>query len=88
MVRQAAILQTSGTREATLGTMKKTIKAMPTGNEHKGKINAKYTFCKTHAEHPALLNPTRAKNNNNRRIKWLLYKHINDWTDVVKGGGH
>ena len=35
--------------------------------------------------HPEIFNPVMAKNDDDRRIEWLTFKNINNWTDAVKG---
>ena len=57
---------------------------MTAGNKHKGKINVKYTCCKTRTKHLALSNPTLTKNDKDRRIEWLVFKHTNMLTAAVK----
>ena len=64
--------------------MKKAIFAMKVGTEHEASMDAEYVFRKARASHPEVFTPVLAKNADDRRIEWMTYKNINDWTDMVK----
>ena len=82
--RGAAMMQASGTGEATYAKMDKKNEALTVGTSHADTLNSKYTFCKARMAHPEIFNPVMAKNDDDRRIEWLTFKNINDWTDAVK----
>ena len=76
--------QASGMGEASGKSMVHAISVLSVGTKHTGTLDPTYTFWKAQKENPALLNPIMAKNNDNWRVKCQSYKHINDWTDMVK----
>lgn len=81
---QFAMLHASGEGEASSSRLNKILKVMTLGTSHEGKLNSTYTLRKARTDHPEMFGSVNAKNNNERRIKWMTYKHINDWTNTVK----
>ena len=47
-------------------------------------MNIEYVWRKTRTKHPEILNPVKTKNNEDRRVEWLTYKNIIDWTARAK----
>ena len=54
------------------------------GTAWENKFNLDYCWRRTRAKNPAILNPVKAKNNEDRRVEWLTYKNIMDWTACAK----
>ena len=84
LAMHAAMMQASGQGEANCRNMRNTIIAMTVGTEHEAKLKTQYVFRKARATHPEVFTPVLAKNDDDRRIDWMTYKNINDWTDMVK----
>jgi hypothetical protein len=49
------------------------------GMPHKIKFSIDYLWRRQRLDHPALINPNRAINNENHRVDWLTYRNIIDW---------
>lgn len=79
------MMQALGEGKATTAKLSRTLFAATTGTDHEGTFNHKYAVERARREHPALFQPVQAKNNDDRRVEWLTYKDINDWTDACKG---
>ena len=84
LAMQAAMMQAAGQGEANSSNMRKAIFAMTVGTEHGTSMDTEYVFKKARASHPEVFTPVLAKNDDDRRIEWMTYKNINDWTDMVK----
>jgi len=80
----ATMMQVSGESEASGPKMTATVIALTHGTKWEGQFNPDYAWRKTRAVHPEILNPVQAKNHEDRRVDWLSFKNINDWTDGVK----
>ena len=81
----ATMMQVSAEEgEASRQKMLIVVRALKIGTEWEGKFDEEYVWRKTRKDHPALLNPVKAKNHEDRRADWLTYNNINDWTDRAK----
>ena len=84
LVAHAAMMQVSGEGEANRQKMVITAKALMMGTEWEQKICPDYLWRKVREDHPVILNPIKQKHNEDRRVDWLTYKNVNDWTDRSK----
>ena len=84
MAVHGTMRQVSGDGEASKQFLKATSEALVSGTEHEGTFNHEYAVRASRRRHPELLLPARAKNNEDRRVDWLTFKNINQWTDGVK----
>ena len=76
---QSAMMQVSGEGEAPAVNMKATAHALVAGTAHENKFNVAYAWRRARLDYPEILNPVRAKSNEDRRVDWLTYKNIHDW---------
>ena len=84
LARHAAMQQASGTGEVSGKSMAHDIYALTVGTKYEGTLDPTYAVRKARNENPAMFNPVMAKNDDDRRVEWLSYKNINDWTDMAK----
>ena len=80
LATQATMMQVSGEGEACRSKMIATATALMHKTEWEGKIDPNYLWNLARAEHPAIMNPVMAKAQDDRRVDWLTYKNIQDWT--------
>ena len=80
----AAMLQVSGNGEASKAKLKAATDALKTGEKWEGLFDTEYALKAARRRHPELLNPAGAKNTDDRRMDWLTFKMINEWTDRMK----
>ena len=78
------MLQASGEGEATTRKLTNNFMTMTAGTKHKGSFSHKYAVRKARQDNQTVFMPVQAINDDNCRVEWLTYKHINDWNDVVK----
>ena len=78
------MLQVSGEGEASSSKIKTLTSGLVVGTEWENKFNIDYCWCRTRAKNLAILNPVKAKNNEDHHVEWLTYKNIMDWTDHAK----
>ena len=64
--------------------MKVLVEGLMAGTKWEDKIDPGYLWRKTRACHPEVLNPLKAKKNEDRRVEWLTYKNITHWTTRAK----
>ena len=81
---QAAMSQAAGAGEVTSRMLKNSIVAATAGTKHEGNFNARYVASCSRFLHPEVFHPVMALTNEDRRVEWLTYKNLNDWTDIVK----
>ena len=81
---QAAMLQASGEGEATTRKLTDTLVSLTAGTNHEGSFDPDYAVKKTRRLNPAVFAPVNAINDDDRRIEWLTYKNLNDWTNAIK----
>lgn len=84
LATQAVMMQVAGVGEASAKTMKVLVEGLVAGTEWEDKIDAEYTWRKTRSSHPEILNPVKAKKNEDRRVEWLSYANIMTWTERAK----
>ena len=58
--------------------------ALTVGTLWEDKICPRNLWRKTRTNHPAILQPVKLKNSEDRRVEWLSFKNINTWTDAAK----
>ena len=80
----ASLATQAGVGEASAKTMKVLVEGLVAGTEWEDKIDAEYTWRKTRSSHPEILNPVKAKKNEDRRVEWLSYANIMAWTERAK----
>jgi len=51
---------------------------------HEYKFSANYLWRRTRIDHHALINPSRAINNEDHHIDWLTYRNIIEWNKLAK----
>jgi hypothetical protein len=84
LAAQAVMMQVAGVGEASAKKMKVLVEGLTSGTEWQEKINPSYIWRKTRTQHPAILNPVKAKKNEDRRVDWLSYDNIMKWTEHAK----
>lgn len=80
----AVMMQSSGEGEASSLKMRAVAGAITLGTVHENKFSASYLWRRTRKEHPRMLLPRKAINNEDRRVDWLTYKNIMDWNSRAK----
>ena len=80
----SAMMQISGEGEASAVRIKSTIHALVADTAHANKFSAEYVWRRTRKNHPEILNPVRAKGNEDQRVDWLTYKNIMVWNARAK----
>ena len=76
--------QAAGAGEVTSRMLKNAVTAATVGTEHEGKFCPNYVVRSARKLHPEVFAPVKSLANEDRRVEWLTYKNINDWTDIVK----
>lgn len=84
LAAQAVMMQVAGVGEASAKKMKVFVEGLTSGTEWEDKINPNYTWRKTRTQHPEILNPVKAKKNEDRRVEWLSYGNIMKWTEHAR----
>jgi hypothetical protein len=74
------MLQVAGEGEASSAKMQSLIEGLRTGTPWDEVFTTQGCWRKTLKNHPEVMNPAKAKNNENRRVEWLTYRNIKDWT--------
>ncbi len=82
--RQSAMMQVAGEGEASAKKMKAITEGLVTNTKWQGSFNKEYFWRKTRTSHPEIMNPVKAKINEDRRVDWLSYANIMDWTRHAK----
>jgi hypothetical protein len=80
----AVMMQSSGEGEASSLKMRLLAGALTMGTLHENKFSTNYLWRKTRKEHPRMIMPVKAINNEDRRVDWLTYKNIKDWNQKAK----
>ncbi len=78
------MMQASGEGEASSLKMRAIANAITIGTHFENKFSADYLWRKTRVDHPRLILPAKAINNEDRRVDWLTYKNIIDWNKAAK----
>ena len=84
LATHATMMQVLGDQEASRQNMIVTVSALCHGTKWQDKIDMDWLWRKTRNDYPEILNPVRAKDHEDRRVDWLSYGNINDWTDRAK----
>ena len=84
LATHSTMMQVAGEGEASSGKMISLTAGLVAGTAWENKFNLDYCWRRTRAKNPAILNPVKAKNNEDRRVEWLTYKNIMDWTERAK----
>ena len=84
LATHATMKQVSGEGEANRETMVQTTMALTVGTKWENKLKPDYVWRRVRMDHPGLINPSKAKESEDRRIDWLTFWSINEWTDTVK----
>jgi hypothetical protein len=84
LATHATMMQLSCEAEASGARMCSTIIALTAGTKWDGHFNPEYAWRKCRTENPAILNPVQAKNHEDRRVDWLTFNNINEWSDGAK----
>ena len=80
----AVMMQSSGEGEASAIKMRSVASAMTLGTAYEKIIRIEYLWKRTRMEHPRMIMPAKAINNEDRRVDWLTYKNIKEWNQRAK----
>ena len=80
----AVMMQISGEGEASSLKMRAIAAAVMLGTPHENMFSTDYLWRRTRMDHPALINPSRAINNEDRHVDWLTYRNIIKWNKRAK----
>ena len=80
----AVMMQASGEGEASSLKMRALAGALTMGTRHENKFSTDYLWQRTRNNHPRMIMPAKAINNEDRRVDWLTYKNIKDWNQKAK----
>jgi hypothetical protein len=58
--------------------------AITLGTQFENKFSTDYLWRKTRLDHPRLIFPAKAIDNEDRRVDWLTYQNITDWNIAAK----
>ena len=78
------MLQSSGEGEASSLKMRALAGALTMGTRHEKKFCTNYLWERTRKDHPRMIMPAKAINNEDRCVDWLMYKNIKDWNKKAK----
>ncbi len=84
LATHSAMMQVAAEGEASSVKIKSLAEGWVAETKWEGKMNIEYVWRKTCTKHPEILNPVKAKNNEDRQVEWLTYKNIIDWTARAK----
>jgi hypothetical protein len=80
----SVMMQASGEGEASSLKMRAISSAVTLGTKFENTFSTDYLWRKTRLDHPRLIMPAKAIDNEDRRVDWLTYKNINDWNTRAK----
>jgi len=83
LAKHAVMMQLSREGEASKTKIISAIQGLTAGIKREG-IDAESLLRRTWKEHAAMLNPSRAKKNKDRRVDWLTFKNITEWSAAAK----
>jgi hypothetical protein len=78
------MMQVSGEGEASSLKMRAISSAITLGTKFEHTFSTNYLWRKTRLDHPHLIVPEKAIDNEDRRVDWLTYQNINEWNTRVK----
>lgn len=84
LAKQSAMTQVASEGEASGKKIKALTEGLVTGTKWESVFSTEYCWTRTRSQHPEILNPVRAKINEDRQVEWLTYKNINNWTAAAK----
>jgi hypothetical protein len=84
LAKQSAMMQVASEGEASGKKIKALTEGLVTGTKWESAFSTEYCWRRTRSQYPEILNPVRAKINEDRRVEWLTYKNIIDWTAAAK----
>ena len=86
LAKQSAMLQVAGEGEASSSSvkMRELIEGLGSGTKWEGEYTTRAVWRKTLTHYPEVMNPVKAKPNEDRRVEWLSYKNIMEWTKRAK----
>ena len=84
LAKQLAMMQVASEGEASGKKIKALTEGLVTGTKWESVFSMEYCWKRMRSQHPEILNPVCMKINKDRRVKWLTYKNINDWTAAAK----
>ena len=84
IAKQSAMMQVAGEGEASSVKMKALTEGLVANNKWEGVFSTEYCWRKARKNHPEIMNPVKAKVNEDRRVEWLSYKNVMDWTARAK----
>ena len=82
--KQSAMMQIANEGEASSVKMKALTEGLVANTKWQNVFSTEYCWRKTRKNHPEILNPVKAKVNEDRRVEWLSYKNIMEWTARAK----
>ena len=80
----SVMMQVSGEGEASSLKMRAILSAITLGTQFENKFSTDYLWRKTRLDHPRLIFPAKAIDNEDRRVDWLTYQNITDWNIAAK----
>ncbi len=80
----SVMMQLSGERDGSLFKMRAISLANTLGTKFEHTFSADYLWRKTRLDHPHLIVPAKAIDNEDRRVDWLTYQNINKWNTRAK----
>jgi hypothetical protein len=80
----AVMMQASGEGEASSLKMRALAGALTMCTRHENKFSTDFLWQRTRLDHPRMIMPAKAINNEDRRVNWLTYKNIKDWNQKAK----
>jgi hypothetical protein len=78
------MMQVAGEGEACASKIIPLIEGLTTNTAWDRTFTARACWWKTLKTYPEIMNPVKAKNNEDRHIEWFSYKNIKDWTARAK----
>ena len=81
---QTVLLQVNGESEASKSKLMATSHALVMKTKWEGTFSHEYLFNAARAKYPEIMNPVTAKSHEDRRVDWLSYKNIMDWTNRAR----
>jgi hypothetical protein len=82
--KQSAVMKFENEGEASSVKMKALTEGLVANTKWQNVFSTEYCWRKTQKNHPEILNPVKAKVNEDCRGEWLSYKNIMEWTAQVK----
>ena len=84
MIELTIMMQATGEGEASSLKMRAISSAITLGTKFENKFSSDYIWRKMRLDHPRLICPAKAIDNEDRRVDWLTYQNITDWNIAAK----